>query len=148
MYIRRIQKYLITLNAVWITVITVALFSYFDGAIRPVVTELRDVEFIEGSDGWTRVVGKYEKLRNCVPVRVQWYYQNNISLPTQVRQRNETAFNDARSIIDFDPGIYTTQNLYVFIDADSLENDSHAIVFHKCYGDFLWETRSKYYTSG
>jgi len=58
---------------VWVITILIVLYIEFEGTINPVTEPLEIFELIETDSGWTKVIGQFEKIRNCKPIAIRWY---------------------------------------------------------------------------
>jgi hypothetical protein len=142
--------------ATWILVLGTIVFSMYEGYFFPVVTPLeitsieQSFDVVDGFD-WFTVRGTFTKIRNCVPVTVRWYYGlpgssariDAIPVPTLVGP--DPALGTRPN--NFELGEQQTSYLRVRLEPELIRENSHAYVYHRCHGPYLWETRTLLYDS-
>jgi hypothetical protein len=140
----------------WVLILTIIVFSMYEGYFFPVVTPLeitsidRSFDVVDGFD-WFTVRGNFTKIRDCVPVTVRWYYgdpRNSsridaVPVPTLVGPDPDLG-NQPRN---FELGVQQPSYLRVRLEPELIREDSHAYVYHRCHGPYLWETRTLLYDS-
>lgn len=137
--------------ALWIMTTMFFLYIEFEGHIMPVVHPLEIIELNEQGDGWTQIVGRIEKVRNCLPISIRWYQGelsiadrlNRIPIPVRIGEQNDIT----RGLQQSEVGNIEFSTIYVRLDADTIRSNSYAHIYHYCHNRRLWETQSLFYIS-
>lgn len=149
---QKLLKFYYIGSFLWI--FSLAAFSYamFEGHINPVVTQLQ-IESMQLSrdNNWTEISGTFEKLRPCKLDSVRWYYGANtgfsrvssVGVPVLLGPPPAST----QQPIVRDTGEQRTDFLQVRLDPSLIRSNSYAYVYHHCYGDWLWRTKTLFYDS-
>lgn len=139
----------------WLLTVGTAIYALLDGKINPVVSrlEISDIQSTNtDGDEWYRVIGTFEKHRNCQIEDIRWFYGNRrdtsriaqIPVPTLIGQ--DTDYGSFPSSLPVGENLVSTY-LRVRLDPELIEENSYAYVYHRCYGPWLWKTRTLFYDS-
>jgi len=138
---------------VWSLTIGTMLYALLDGRLNPVVTppEITSMR-LDRTDDWTRVVGEFDKLRNCSLEEIRWYYGtrrsfsklDSVNVPVLLGP--DPSLKEKMPIVR-EPGHQKSSYLRVRLSPDLIVTESYAYVYHKCHGEWLWKTKSLFYSS-
>lgn len=114
-----------------------------EGNNFPVVTDfkLENVQPHETKIGYSVVGAKFKKVRECVFIRVDWFFAQSIESNDKVKVISY--FEDPPAINKI--GDHNFKRLVVNLSVDHITNQSYAVVVHKCHGNSLWNTVTEVY---
>lgn len=109
-----------------------------EGGLFPVVGPA-SLELVREVDGVTLYAAEAEKLRDCEWVRTEWFLGDIDGRAAQADMRHLDP-PEVRT-----PGALSWDAIEVDLTDRQVRRNSYAYVYHKCHGDWLWETRSLFF---
>ena len=144
-----------TVLAIWMLTALIMIYALIDGEVNPVTSRLTidniSPVIMNNSTSWYRVVGTFEKYRDCEIDSISWFYGDRddstrvaeIPVPTLAGIDVDLGSIPTR----LDVGEQTSAFLRVRLDPMLIESNSYAYVYHRCYSPWLWKTRTLFYDS-
>lgn len=136
---------MVLLLVLWMGILGVFVWSKVEGDFFPVTNTLHITSITPNRSDigeYSIVAGEFDKLRNCAFQSIEWNY---VSGSGRVGQTKVIAFfEDKPQVREIGEGL-TFKKLYVRLDEYNLKNNSRVAVYHKCHGDWFWQTRTVFY---